>query len=372
MFAMIDAAATSTPECPIQPYSCLLHGIDTLEVSYFLDTSIGDLHFDDLYLAKVKAAEGKRHRWAEIALGNQDFFVLPYGARGYGIVLKNADFTIQLGEKMSPNCCVKFSSEGLWRNGAQAQLLAIDQFAKSLSLRPTREPAVGRVDWATDFYMPELDFELDHFVSKAKKDRMWRSDRRAQSFTFGKGALVLRVYDKSAEIREESHKEWFPELWGRADHVWRAEFQARREHLKQFGIRTPDDLFDHQYDVLRQAALNHSLRRPNADTNRSRWPHHPLWAALLGMISEAPQHGLVRSFDPLNSAKWRRAQQIKSLAGSVKGLAALDAVIRNHSPAELREFLYRRMPALLAGAIDPQDWLCDVEAKISCHRMGHR
>src|SRR3954469_11416574 len=90
---------TSAPIRAQSPYPCLLHGIDTLEASYFYDTSMSDLDWDRLYLAKVAAAQAKRNRWTEIALGREDFFVLPHGTRLYGIVLKNADFTILLGEK---------------------------------------------------------------------------------------------------------------------------------------------------------------------------------------------------------------------------------------------------------------------------------
>jgi hypothetical protein len=358
----------------IAPLSCLLHGIDTLEVSYFFDTSVSGLDFGQLYLAKVGAAEAKRNRWTEIRLGSQDFFVLPHGAQRYGIVLKNSDFTIRLGERMSPNCCVKFSSEGLWRNGTAQQLHAIDDWARSIGLVSIHPPVIGRADWATDFYVPEPDFDLDHFVSKAKKDRVWRSDRRAQSFTFGKGALVIRVYDKSAEIREQSDKAWFHELWGCSDHVWRTEFQARGPYLKMHGIRTPDDLLELQYDAQRHAASTHTtLRCPGSDSNRSRWPHHPMWRALLGVIETGNQHGLIRSFDPVNSDKWRLFQQLKSLAGYVKGVAALDTTIQGLAePPDLKDFLARRLPQLLTKQVDPQDWRDDVRAKINCHRMGHR
>src|SRR5437868_15514531 len=124
---------TSAPIRAQSPYSCLLHGIDTLEASYFYDTSTSDLDWEQLYLAKVTAAEGKRNRWTEIALGSEDFFVLPQGTRLYAIVLKNAHFTIMLGEKISPNCRVKFSSEGLWRYGPVALLEKIEEWARSLT-----------------------------------------------------------------------------------------------------------------------------------------------------------------------------------------------------------------------------------------------
>ena len=370
---MLDAHTSPNPDCPTQPYSCLLHGIDTLEVSYFLDASGSALDFEKLYLAKVKAAESKRHRWTEITLGTLDFFVMPHGAQRYGLVLKNADFLIYLGERMAPNFCVKFSSEGLWRNGAAAQLERIDAWAESLGLVPTRPPVVGRVDWAHDFYVPHVDFDLDHFVSKAKKDRVWRSDRRAQSFTFGKGALVIRVYDKTAEIREQSDKAWFFDLWGLRENVWRVEFQARRAHLKDYGIRTPEDLFSFQQDVLREAASKHTtLRTPGGDSNRSRWPHHPMWHVLQEVIAAGPQTGLLRSFDPANSERWLLYRQLMALAGTLKGVAAREAsVLGRAAPPELDDFL-ARLPRLLADHIDPQDWLSDVNAKISCHRMGHR
>ena len=100
--------------------------------------------------------------------------------------------------------------------------------------------------------------------------------------------------------------------------------------------------------------------------------HFPLWVELLQVIAASPQNGLLRSFDPANSDRYRLYQQLKSLAGHLKGAATLDAIILGRpGPQELDEFL-AQLPRLLAEHIDPQNWLDDVQAKISCHRMGHR
>jgi hypothetical protein len=41
-----------------------------------------------------------------------------------------------------------------------------------------------------------------------------------------------------AEIKQQSAKIWFHELWGQEEHVWRIEWQVRKPVLKKFWIRT--------------------------------------------------------------------------------------------------------------------------------------
>ena len=197
---------------------------------------------------------------------------------------------------MYPSCHVQFYSKGLWHLGLDGLADRIDIWRRSLGLVESRPDAVSRVDFAFDFHLPIADLVVDHFVTRASKDATYRQHGQAQTFTFGRGEVVIRIYDKTAEIEQQSGKSWFFGMWGRKDQVWRIEFQIRRERLKQAGIETVADLKDMQNDLLRELATNHtSLRCPNGDSNRSRWPLHPLWQSLLNEIAKQPQTGLVRS-----------------------------------------------------------------------------
>lgn len=81
-----------------------------------------------------------------------------------------------------------------------------------------------RVDFTFDYYLPEIDFTEDHFVSRSTKDRKYRENKVTQTYQFGQSDVMLRVYDKIAEIRQKSEKVWFYELWGMKEDVWRIEW----------------------------------------------------------------------------------------------------------------------------------------------------
>lgn len=111
-----------------------------------------------------------------------------------------------------------------------------------------------------------------------------------RTVALGTGHTVIRVYDKVAEIGQNSGKAFFFELWGQTDGVWRIEFRLRRERLKRAGIGTLGDIKERQNDVLRELAIHHTtLRAPLPDSNRSRWPLHPLWRRLGRDIAALPQ-----------------------------------------------------------------------------------
>ena len=186
---------------------------------------------------------------------------------------------------------------------------------------------IARADWAFDYHLPTIDFTIDSIVSRAAKDSIHREHRKTQTFRMGQGDVVVRVYDKAAEIAQRSGKSWFHDLWGQKDEVWRVEFQVRGGRLKAGGIDSVDSLKQYQYDLLRQLARNHTtIRHRTDDKNRSRWPYHRLWKRLIADIESMPQTGLVEDVSPANNLRWRRQNQLRSLYGSLKGLGAVQSL----------------------------------------------
>ncbi len=76
--------------------------------------------------------------------------------------------------------------------------------------------------------------DLDRFVSFSRRRRGFQENQqvymtgaRLTGFTFGKGDLVARIYDKTVEIQRRGVS-WLPDLWGKDGDdrsVWRLEFQ---------------------------------------------------------------------------------------------------------------------------------------------------
>lgn len=356
-------------ESPALP-RLLLHGLDSLYVSYFLDTASGAMDWEELAWRKERA-RNRREELAELILGSERFALMPYGKKPYTYVMGNRAFEVRMAERMQPSHHVQFFSEALWTEGADALHARFGSWCASLDLATIRPEKVARADWAFDYHLPAPDFDIGCFVTRAAKDATHREHGKVQTFRMGQGDVVVRVYDKTAEIEQQSGKSWFFELWGHRDCVWRIEFQVRRARLKEAGIRTLAELHTLQADLLRELATHHTtLRVPSSDSNRARWPLHPLWRRLLDDIDAMPQTGLVRALDPQNELSWRQAKQLKMLYGYLKGLGAVRGLIEERNgPPDLPE-LIAALPELLAAEHAPALWRADIEQRMTAYRYG--
>ena len=353
-------------------FSLLLQGIDTIECAYYLRAG-GRCGIDFLGITALREElrHAKVREPAVIELGGVQFLLHPYGSQsGYPLVISNANFHIQLGEFNDPSFFVKFLSEALWREGAFALHRRFLDWAESVGLFPVKEEGLSRVDWAHDYYLPQIDFDEDSFVSLASKEAIYREDGKPQTFKFGADDVVLRFYDKVMEIIQESGKAWFFKLWGCSENVWRVEWQVRKAMLRRFGVRTLADLEERQGDVLRYLATEHdTLRVPNEDSNRARWPLHPLWVDLQEQIKTLPCLGIYREIDPSMAVNERLLWMAMSVYGYLKRVGAIyqlkhggDFVSREQAAAFLEHFIKK--------VHDPMSWKLDVEKRVSQMRLG--
>jgi hypothetical protein len=352
-------------------YQLLLSGLDTLEVSYFLHVPSSALDLEDLEERKERLKADYGDGFDKVRLGTETFALKPYGRSKYKFVLTNKSFEILLAEHMSPSCRVKFFSQALWHEGLQGLTERFERWRRSVSLSVIQPEVVGRADWAFDYHVPVVDFDWDDFVSRAKKDNAYRASGIVQTFQFGKGDIVVRVYDKVAEIEEKSGKVWFYDLWGRNSQAWRIEFQVRREALKARGINTLEDLQDYQGDALFDLATNHTtLRKLNSDSNRSRWPLHPLWDGLQRHIEGLPRTGLVRAFDEKKLLDYRLYKQSQGIYGYLKGLAALESIRTGKPvPVSMKEIL-ESLRLHIEGHHHSVPWQADVKKRIRAYEVG--
>jgi len=350
----------------------LAHGLDSLYVGYFFETMNSRIDWEGLAFRREQLKHGRFGGGEEITIGAETFWLLPYGKKPYSYVLSNRDFEVRLAEHMQPCCYVQFFSEALWRDGAMALHARFLRWASSVGLVANRKAVVSRADWAFDFALPSIDFDVDNFVSRGRRKGRWAEGDAITGFQIGKGDLVVRAYDKVAEIQSQSQKVWMYEVWGQDSGVWRFEFQARGPVLKEHGIKSPEDLFDLQYDLLREITGKHTtLRSPGSDGNRSRWPLHPVWKALRQAIAEHPQEGLVRSFDPASSLRWRRYQQGKYLYGMLKGLGALMSIdLADGRILGLDETFKVLRLLILKREYDPAEWDAELKDRVRRYALG--
>lgn len=351
----------------------LLSGLDTVECAYYLRPARDcALDFGGIRAVRETAKASKRREPLVVNVGGKDF-LLGWGGTGsgYPFVMSDAEQSIQFGEFNEPSFFVTYRSHALWHKGAAALHQQFNAWADGLRFHHGRPEGLSRVDFTFDFELPEVDFDADSFVTLASKDRQHRKDRRVQTFDFGEGDLKLRVYDKCAEINEASEKTWFHDLWGgvRAN-VWRVEFQVRKKLLRRFSLRTFEDLFDGSGDLLRYLVHEHtSLRVKTDDSNRSRWPLHPLWAKLQTHVDALPARGVLREVDEAALLKERLMRLAISVEGYLKRASAIYA-LKSGEPFTGYNETVQSFTALLKQVHDPLTWRPDVERRVTQMRLG--
>lgn len=344
-----------------------------MEVCYYLrQLSDSALDFEEIGKHKEAFRFAKRKEPVVLLLGTESFILKPHGSgNGFPFVMENDTFIVEFGEFNEPSFRVKFRSQPLWQYGASFLHQRFTIWYESIGLYAIKPETLSRVDFTFDYHLPIIDFDENSVISLSKKDNKFRNDGHINGLVYGKSDIVLRMYDKVLEIAEQSGKVWLFQLWGGlTSNVWRIEWQARQSPLRRFGIRTFDDLFSMQGDLLRYLANEHdSLRIQTNDTNRSRWPVHPLWLDLVRHIKELECQGVHRVIDPKEVLRQRLMRIAISMYGNLKRVAAIHAVEqeKDYTGFGIAQEELERMLKLVH---DPLTWRQDIESRIKEIRFG--
>lgn len=354
-------------------FRLLLNGHDTIKCAYFLEPS-GEgclLDYEALAVQKEELRLAKSHKPKAIRLGSEEFLLASHGtASGYPFLLENDSFSIEMGEFNKPNFYITYRSIALWHQGAQELHDRFLKWAESVGLTPYKPESLSRVDFTFDYFLSEVDFDVDNFISQADKDDQHRKHGKTQTFNFGTGMVKLRMYNKCDEINESSHKTWFHELWGIDQGVWRIEWEVHKDVLRLLGIRTFQSLKERQGDLLRLLVKEHTtLRIKTNDSNRSRWPLHPLWQDLTEKVNQMEGLGVVRELDMDALLEERLARIGISIYGYLKRVAAIDCMQNNEEKAYLDE-AFDRLKTLVETVHDPLTWQQDVKRRIKEMSLG--
>jgi hypothetical protein len=260
--------------------------------------------------------------------------VCPQGARGgYALLIETEDFSVKLlGERIvhRPGVYIELRSHALHTHpggpqGAceaalswvrerlfadQAETLAPDaiSFATAKHSR-----ADIHIDWQGG-YVPTLSGaseELRRFIRPGKTKWAFHGQgHRPTGYSFGRGDIQARLYNKTRETAEKANDAYAALLAarnGQAFHpdedVWRLEFQLRREGAKGFKLYAPPEEDDDEAEIEAELAAEelqhigtlprffarmdelflyltqHWLRlvEDNGSANRSRLPMNPTW-----------------------------------------------------------------------------------------------
>lgn len=306
----------------------LAAGIDSLYVSFKGDVDSALL--DGIGLLKARAQElGQPQLYP--ATDGRKALVQPSGWGSYRYWLRCGDFDVFVGQgRTVPVVYARIASEFIHEVGLANAFADLKSFAGTLLLGQGDQTVCSRVDIYVDFqgWVPRSE-DYDCFITRSRRNTchitVHHDGRRFTGFTFGRDAMVARLYDKSLEIAH-SGKDWMYEVWGdRLDPsapVWRLEFQLRRQVLAECSLTTPDEVLAQRNNLWAYAMRWLSLRAPTPGVPRTRWPAADVWSHLA-----RSQPGV--AYSPLVRKRIREHDEsvlVRGLTGYASSLAAVTGV----------------------------------------------
>lgn len=253
-------------------------GIDTLEVSY--TGQVPNVVRADLSEAK-ESARSTRHPvvWD---FGGDRLGIQATGLKPWTWLACGPDYHLRLG-KAAPAASVRLLSLGLASLGPAVLMdRATDALA---SVGSFGRPRVSRMDVAVDFqgWTPDMA-QMSGMVCGATFRPVYPSVDHPETWQYGRGEIVVRLYNKTAECAAKgSH---WPAYWEGVDgykpdeDVWRLEVQVRGEFLRECGLDTPAECLEAAGSVFLAGLAWADLRVPGKAKKKARWRAHPVWESL--------------------------------------------------------------------------------------------
>ena len=253
--------------------------VDTVKLHIYLSETIDRadyknyLTFVDGLKEQKKEAQLVHHtnndmRYVNHTIAGNKFRVMATTFQGFSVTLKNNDVTIsfktvdinqndivkeapkkRVNHTHSPIAKIEFRASFLARVGhISAMNYALDMFTKYIL--SSYDVKISEIHLATDIQGYNFT-ELDFFRFKTRKrtnvkhiddsniDNVYYAGRKFTGLSFGRGDEMLRIYDKTEEIRKFPDKAFVKDfVWKNNldyiedDRVWRIEIQYRRAKLK--------------------------------------------------------------------------------------------------------------------------------------------
>lgn len=189
---------------------------------------------------------------------NGDFFqIMPSTVRGFSVSIQNHDVTIHLKKLIlsidqSPFAKVEFRAHFLQRYGYISAVQKVNKFLKDhiISHYSIKISEIHLQCDVQGYNFTILDFHRTktktrnnrYYDDEVGNDSYYYSGRSFQGFMRGSGDYMMRVYNKSKEIKKFPNKSYIEGLWrthkdyDSTKEVFRIEFQIRREKLKNMVI----------------------------------------------------------------------------------------------------------------------------------------
>jgi len=351
---MPDGGLRSFPNIPqpevLSSYAVMLaRGFDTVIETF--NIAFPDSLGDQLEMARVAADEldDRQGQARGLVFGGEEFQISPIRGKGVRWWISNDDLTIIFRPLTTEWCVtVRYSAAGLWEHGLdRLRARAIAALLKEGHARGDDWQRLSSVHWALDVYSPAFTEEMKprlieqlicHSSCKKRLDAKievgaWGRADYLETLTVGKiNSVQVQVYDKGKEITEASGKTWMIKLWeregfyppedGPVRHVWRVEIRFGKEFLKGRNVNRLDRFIEAMRELVGEVLMTRRLCSPTADSNRSRWPMHPLWALAFDAAGR-PEGMMPLGRQITGAASVLRDQLLRQAAGTVRAAAVL-------------------------------------------------
>lgn len=365
---------------PPENYTVLHRGFDTLALS--IQANIGPKLFE--YLEAHKAIAEEEQKDVLITYGGARFLLKPYGGKGYRFLLdggpEGASWSIK-----KPNARDKwgirlsFGSFFLSIHGLGAAKAHCERILDAFGVRfGPEDVSISRADFCVDVLANDLTLDPNNLIAHSaakRRDNITYEDvavhgKSGWVSSVTSGSISNRqviIYNKRSEVIARGKSHWW-DIWNHTLHkgvgntnapytlhkghipgplspdkeraaenqVWRVEFRAGKDLLKdRWGIRTWDQFFNQFGDLCRSSGelVRYAEPDPN-DSNRARWPNHPLWDVVCAEMNDDLIE-MRSGADPNPMKEVQREEHIASLLKQVTGTCITMAALEGWEHEEL-------------------------------------
>ena len=351
-------------------------GFDTVE--YAVSGRITELFLKHIADAKDKAIAARKPH--PIQYKGLSMLVQPSGGQGgftylistgpYGATIKFRD----IGSN-DPFCAhVKMSAYGLATKGIKKLKAECDDFFEKINSVLNKENTrISRLDYALDFYAPNLIVDANEFITHAKRSKSEQIERqlagdRVTYLRIGKmPRMQLCVYDKYAQIQGKADLVW-RDIYSQSIHDagldpksrswWRVEFRLGKNAIDKFvSPRLWDSVLNKAALAFQAAGRQISWRQPTEDTNRSRWSLHPIWGITLQHLRDD-----LEVFPPVEISEATKRQiaedYLANLEAQCEGLVLTIAAAYDVQANAIEDFVkthFMRVALRLSARLDIED-----------------
>jgi hypothetical protein len=306
--AALDAQPSNTASnnCKPEYFKALRWGIDSLYLS-FPGELLPQVN-ERLTVLKLRAqsADPLEQSQAQYPFEDHLFEVKSTAPRGFAFLLEDNAFRIQLSRSIKlPAAYVKISSAYLAHVGPQKAAAALQTLIETM-ITPREAPNVSRIDCYVDFvWSGGMEWDREAWVTRGSGIDAYSEGGVFTGWVVGRGGIIsARLYYKLLQAAKVGANYllalWQEAGWKEGEHVWRLEFQLRREVLVQHSLTKLDAVLGNLNGLWSYATTEWlKLTLPNPDDQtRSRWPIHPLWGYLSAIDWETNGGPLARRFTP--------------------------------------------------------------------------